>query len=229
MCRSPGFLVLPASRHPQGPSLPAIPDGVMSFGAASFASCCGPYLCPVLRTGSSEMEPRGLPPRLLRHRVTPAIDGARRRAPLGVRNGTPRPARRHRVRENRADRARRGPSPPTDPLGTERPGRQGIPPQGRAPPGSPYRRPRAVPLRARTQAEVLGASGAGTRPAPASPGGRCRKGGAPPPSHGATVTLSFMAGWIAQWTSVVPAREKRTACELPGGCLRSNSNPLVSE
>ena len=81
----PGFLVLPASRHPQDPSLPAIPDGVMSFGAASFASCCGPYPCPVLRTGSSEMEPRGLPPRLLRHRVTPAIDGARRRAPLGVR------------------------------------------------------------------------------------------------------------------------------------------------
>ncbi len=44
----PGFLVLRASRHAQGPPLPAIPDGVMSFGAASFASCCGPYVCPVL-------------------------------------------------------------------------------------------------------------------------------------------------------------------------------------
>ena len=81
----PGFPVLRSSRHPQGPSLPAIPDGVCLFGAASFASCCGPYVCPALLTGSDETEPHGLPPRLLRHRVTPAFDGVRHRPPLGVR------------------------------------------------------------------------------------------------------------------------------------------------
>ena len=81
----PGFLVLRPSRHPRNPSLPAMPDGVMFFGAASFASCCGPYVCPALLAGSDEMAPYGLPPRLLRHRVTPAFHGVRRRAPLGVR------------------------------------------------------------------------------------------------------------------------------------------------
>src|SRR5438093_11208803 len=40
------------------PSLPAIPDGVMDFGAASFASCCGPRVCPALLAGYDEMRSR---------------------------------------------------------------------------------------------------------------------------------------------------------------------------
>ena len=39
------------------PSLPAIPDGVKHFGAASFASCCGPCVCLALLTGYDEEEP----------------------------------------------------------------------------------------------------------------------------------------------------------------------------
>ena len=39
------------------PSLPAIPDGVKHFGAASFASCCGPCVYLALLTGYDEEEP----------------------------------------------------------------------------------------------------------------------------------------------------------------------------
>ena len=55
--RVPGSLGLSSSRHPQRPSLPAILDGVIHFGAASFASCCGPHVCPALRAGYDEMQP----------------------------------------------------------------------------------------------------------------------------------------------------------------------------
>ncbi len=41
----------------ESPSLPAIPDGVVDFGAASFASCCGPHVCPALLTGYDAMQP----------------------------------------------------------------------------------------------------------------------------------------------------------------------------
>ena len=57
----------------------------MFFGAASFASCCGPHVCPALLAGSDEMGPYALPPRLLRHRVTPAFHDDHRWPPLGVR------------------------------------------------------------------------------------------------------------------------------------------------
>ena len=40
------------------PSLPAIPDGVKHFGAASFASCCGPYVYLALLTGYDAVRPR---------------------------------------------------------------------------------------------------------------------------------------------------------------------------
>ena len=39
------------------PSLPAIPDGVKHFGAASFASCCGPCVCLALLTGYPARQP----------------------------------------------------------------------------------------------------------------------------------------------------------------------------
>ena len=42
----PGFLVLRPSRHPRDPSLPAIPDGVVPFGAASFAFMLRPACLP---------------------------------------------------------------------------------------------------------------------------------------------------------------------------------------
>ena len=38
------------------PSLPAIPDGVMHFGAASFASCYGSCVCPALLAGYDEVK-----------------------------------------------------------------------------------------------------------------------------------------------------------------------------
>src|SRR5206468_4144517 len=40
------------------PSLPAISDGVENFGAASFASCCGPRVCPVLLAGYDQVRSR---------------------------------------------------------------------------------------------------------------------------------------------------------------------------
>jgi len=40
----------------ESPSLPAIPDGVVDFGAASFASCCGPRVCLALRAGYDERQ-----------------------------------------------------------------------------------------------------------------------------------------------------------------------------
>ena len=56
----PGFLDLAASRHPQPPSLPAMPDGLSDFGAATFALCCGPCVCQALLTGYDPMECRAL-------------------------------------------------------------------------------------------------------------------------------------------------------------------------
>jgi hypothetical protein len=50
--------------------LPAILDGVMHFGAASFASCYGSHVCAPLR--------------LLRYRVVPAFDADCRQAALGI-------------------------------------------------------------------------------------------------------------------------------------------------
>jgi hypothetical protein len=48
----------------QLPSLPAIPDGVFNFGAASFTSCYGPYVCLALLTGYDWMKSRALHPAL---------------------------------------------------------------------------------------------------------------------------------------------------------------------
>ena len=39
-------------------STSAISDGEMDFGAASFASCCGPRVCPALLAGYDEMRSR---------------------------------------------------------------------------------------------------------------------------------------------------------------------------
>ena len=44
----------------KSPSLPAILDGVLDFGAATFALCCGPYICQALLTGYDQMESRAL-------------------------------------------------------------------------------------------------------------------------------------------------------------------------
>ena len=67
------------------PSLPAMPDGVMNFGAASFASCCGPRICPAPPGWLRRDAIMCSAPRLLRLRVTPALHGVRHRTPLGVR------------------------------------------------------------------------------------------------------------------------------------------------
>ncbi len=64
----PGFLHLSKSRHPQRPSLPAILDGVVHFGAASFALCYDPRVCLALLTGYDGAQRH----RLLRYIVTPA-------------------------------------------------------------------------------------------------------------------------------------------------------------
>ena len=45
---------------PKCPSLPAIPDGVMHFGAASFASCYGSCVCPALLAGYDEVKSAAL-------------------------------------------------------------------------------------------------------------------------------------------------------------------------
>jgi hypothetical protein len=50
------------------------------FDAAAFASCCGPCVCPALRTGSDGAQ---APPS--EDRVTPALGAGRHRATLGVR------------------------------------------------------------------------------------------------------------------------------------------------
>src|SRR5207253_2860739 len=55
------------------PSLPAMPDGVMNFGAASFASCCGPRICPAPPGWLRRDAIMCSAPRLLRLRVTPAL------------------------------------------------------------------------------------------------------------------------------------------------------------
>ena len=81
----PGFLVLSLSRHPPHPSLPALPDGVMLFGAASFASCCGPCVGQALLTGYDDAKGQQPSPRLQRtvspplftRRVTTSRRGAR--------------------------------------------------------------------------------------------------------------------------------------------------------
>jgi hypothetical protein len=52
----PGFLLKSGSRHLQNPSLPAIPDGVIDFGAASFTLCCGLYVCLALQAGYNAMK-----------------------------------------------------------------------------------------------------------------------------------------------------------------------------
>jgi hypothetical protein len=54
----PGFREFLTHRHPQSPSLPAMPDGVTHFGAASFALCCGLHLCLALLTGYDMMKLR---------------------------------------------------------------------------------------------------------------------------------------------------------------------------
>ena len=66
------------------PSLPAILDGVMHFGAASFASCYGSCVCPALPAGYDEVKSAALLLRLLRHRVVPAFDAVCRQAALGI-------------------------------------------------------------------------------------------------------------------------------------------------
>ena len=81
----PGFLVLRPSRHPQKPVSASNPRRVMFFGAASFALCCGPHVCPALLTGYDERGHLGSHPRPLRLRVTPAFRDVRHRPPLGVR------------------------------------------------------------------------------------------------------------------------------------------------
>ncbi len=76
---------------PTSPSLPAISDGVCLFGAASFASCCGPHVCPALRTGYDERQPHSAPtppseapchPRFSR-RPSPAAAGSQARGANG--------------------------------------------------------------------------------------------------------------------------------------------------
>ena len=52
----PGFLLVLRSRHHQSPPLPAIPGGARNFGAASFASCCGPRVCLALLTGYNRVK-----------------------------------------------------------------------------------------------------------------------------------------------------------------------------
>ncbi len=79
----PGSLELRASRHPHPRLCQQCLTGV-PFQAASFASCCGPCVCPALLAGYNEM-PTLPAPRLLRYRVTPAFGTGRRRAVLGVR------------------------------------------------------------------------------------------------------------------------------------------------
>jgi hypothetical protein len=56
----PGFLEFLASRHPQIPSLPAIPDGVTDFGAASFSLCYGLRVCLALPAGYDKIKSRAL-------------------------------------------------------------------------------------------------------------------------------------------------------------------------
>ncbi len=46
-----GSRALEPRRPPRLPPLPAIPGGMLTFDAASFASCCGPQVCPALLTG----------------------------------------------------------------------------------------------------------------------------------------------------------------------------------
>ena len=52
----PGFLEFLTSRQPQCPSLPAIPDGVAYFGAASFSLCYGLRVCLALLAGYDMMK-----------------------------------------------------------------------------------------------------------------------------------------------------------------------------
>jgi hypothetical protein len=52
----PGFLLVLRSRHHKGPPLPAIPGGYTCFGAASFASCCGPRVCLAPLAGYDRMK-----------------------------------------------------------------------------------------------------------------------------------------------------------------------------
>jgi hypothetical protein len=79
----PGSLELRASRHPHPRLCQPSPTGV-PFEAASFASCCGPCVCPALLAGYNAVQERPTP-RLLRYRVTPALGTGRHRAVLGVR------------------------------------------------------------------------------------------------------------------------------------------------
>jgi hypothetical protein len=79
----PGSLELRASRHPH-PRLCQQSSTGVPFEAASFASCCGPCVCPALLAGYDEGQVFPAP-RLLRYRVTPAFGTGRRRAVLGVR------------------------------------------------------------------------------------------------------------------------------------------------
>ena len=79
----PGSLELRASRHPHPRLCQQSPTGV-PFEAASFASCCGPCVCPALLAGYDAVQVCPAP-RLLRYRVTPAFGTGRRRAVLGVR------------------------------------------------------------------------------------------------------------------------------------------------
>ena len=79
----PGLLELRASRHPR-PRLCQQYVTRVPFEAASFASCCGPCVCPALLAGYDAVQVCPAP-RLLRYRVTPAFGTVRRRAVLGVR------------------------------------------------------------------------------------------------------------------------------------------------
>ena len=61
----PGFLELRASRHPR-PRLCQQYVTRVPFEAASFASCCGPCVCPALLAGYDDAEGRRPSPRLQR-------------------------------------------------------------------------------------------------------------------------------------------------------------------
>jgi hypothetical protein len=52
----PGFLPMIRSRHPQVPASASNARREWYFGAASFASCCGPRVCHALLTGYDRMK-----------------------------------------------------------------------------------------------------------------------------------------------------------------------------
>ena len=80
-----GFLHLSRSHHPQCPSLPAMPDGVVRFRGCIVRFMLRPARLPCPPDWLRRDEATCTSPRLLRYVVTPAFGVVRCRTPLGVR------------------------------------------------------------------------------------------------------------------------------------------------